>query len=130
VRGRFGRAGSEERQVAIEPGLHALGGEPSTAILDAQLQGVATLEHAATSSRSSRARWALTGTTGMPAAPVSAEALAKLREYNWPGNVRELENIIERAMILARGAPLNASHLDFGRRVTASCPPIANAANS
>ena len=40
----------------------------------------------------------------------------KLREYNWPGNVRELENIVERAMILARGAPLAASHLDFGRR--------------
>ena len=50
------------------------------------------------------------------AAPASAEALAKLREYNWPGNVRELENIIERAMILAKGAPLNTSHLDFGRR--------------
>jgi len=60
----------------------------------------------------------MTGQMGMAAVPVSAEALAKLREYNWPGNVRELENIIERAMILARGAPLSASHLDFGRRVT------------
>jgi len=38
------------------------------------------------------------------------------REYNWPGNVRELENIVERAMILAKGAPLGTSHLDFGRR--------------
>ena len=53
---------------------------------------------------------------GATAAPASSEALAKLREYNWPGNVRELENIIERAMILARGAPLSANHLDFGRR--------------
>ncbi|MBA3819395.1 MAG: sigma-54-dependent Fis family transcriptional regulator [Deltaproteobacteria bacterium] len=44
------------------------------------------------------------------------EAIAKLREYNWPGNVRELENIIERAMILARGAPVSSPHLDFGRR--------------
>jgi len=52
------------------------------------------------------------------AAPASAEALAKLREYNWPGNVRELENIVERAMILAKGAPLGVAHLDFGRRVT------------
>jgi two-component system response regulator AtoC len=48
----------------------------------------------------------------------STEAVAKLREYNWPGNVRELENIIERAMILAKGAPLGATHLDFGRRGT------------
>ena len=55
---------------------------------------------------------------GVAVLPAAAEALAKLREYNWPGNVRELENIIERAMILARGAPLGASHLDFGRRVT------------
>jgi DNA-binding NtrC family response regulator len=63
---------------------------------------------------------------GVTAAPAAVEALAKLREYNWPGNVRELENIIERAMILARGAPLNATHLDFGRRVTshaAATPP-------
>jgi Nif-specific regulatory protein len=65
---------------------------------------------------------------GVTAAPASAEALAKLREYNWPGNVRELENIIERAMILARGAPVSTSHLDFGRRATshAATPvPIA-----
>src|SRR5262249_415433 len=43
---------------------------------------------------------------GASPAPASAEALTKLREYNWPGNVRELENIIERAMILAKGSPL------------------------
>ncbi|HEX3764357.1 MAG TPA: sigma 54-interacting transcriptional regulator, partial [Kofleriaceae bacterium] len=57
------------------------------------------------------------GMTGSAPTPASAEALAKLREYNWPGNVRELENIIERAMILAKGGPLSAGHLDFGRRV-------------
>ena len=55
---------------------------------------------------------------GVPAAPASTDAIAKLGEYNWPGNVRELENIIERAMILARGAPLGTPHLDFGRRAT------------
>jgi Nif-specific regulatory protein len=53
---------------------------------------------------------------GVVPAPASAEALARLREYNWPGNVRELENIVERAMILAKGAPLGVGHLDFGRR--------------
>jgi len=73
---------------------------------------------------------------GVTQAPASAEALAKLREYNWPGNVRELENIIERAMILARGAPVTASHLDFGRRAaghaaahpTGPAPAVAPAA--
>ena len=58
---------------------------------------------------------------GVQFVPPSADACAKLCEYNWPGNVRELENIIERGMILARGAPLGAGHLDFGRR--AGTPP-------
>src|SRR5215470_17144717 len=49
---------------------------------------------------------------GVPPAGATAEAMNKLREYNWPGNVRELENIVERAMILARGQELLASHLD------------------
>jgi two-component system response regulator AtoC len=55
---------------------------------------------------------------GVPPTAATGEAMTKLREYNWPGNVRELENIIERAMILAKGAPVAASHLDFGRRAT------------
>jgi DNA-binding NtrC family response regulator len=55
---------------------------------------------------------------GVAPAGTQADAVNKLREYNWPGNVRELENIIERAMILARGAPIAATHLDFGRRAT------------
>jgi two-component system response regulator AtoC len=59
---------------------------------------------------------------GVAASPASPEALSKLREYNWPGNVRELENIIERAMILARGAAVSASHLDFGRRAASYTP--------
>jgi DNA-binding NtrC family response regulator len=65
---------------------------------------------------------------GLAAQQPSADGLAKLREYNWPGNVRELENIIERAMILARGAPVGASHLDFGRRAAqplTSSGPVA-----
>ncbi len=71
---------------------------------------------------------------GVPVSPPSAEVVAKLREYNWPGNVRELENIVERAMILSRGAPLGAVHLDFGRRAQPSSsgpvPSIATQAPS
>lgn len=33
-------------------------------------------------------------------------AVAELTGYDWPGNVRELRNVIERAVILARGGPL------------------------
>jgi transcriptional regulator with GAF, ATPase, and Fis domain len=32
--------------------------------------------------------------------------VARLQSYDWPGNVRELRNVIERAVILARGGPL------------------------
>lgn len=34
-------------------------------------------------------------------------AITKLQDYDWPGNVRELRNVIERAVILARGGPLD-----------------------
>lgn len=33
-------------------------------------------------------------------------AIGELQNYDWPGNVRELRNIIERAVILARGGTL------------------------
>jgi transcriptional regulator with GAF, ATPase, and Fis domain len=33
--------------------------------------------------------------------------VAALQNYDWPGNVRELRNVIQRAVILARGGPLN-----------------------
>ncbi len=42
----------------------------------------------------------------MPGCPsvTSAEALDRLLSAPWPGNVREMRNVVERAMILARGA--------------------------
>jgi len=42
-----------------------------------------------------------------PQPRLTRAAVAKLQHYDWPGNVRELRNIIERAVILARGGPLN-----------------------
>jgi two-component system NtrC family response regulator len=39
---------------------------------------------------------------GKPGTAVSREAMEALLRYDYPGNVRELENILERAMILAR----------------------------
>lgn len=44
--------------------------------------------------------------------------VAKLSGYDWPGNVRELRNLIERAVILARGGIL-----DFDLPVTSSAGP-------
>jgi formate hydrogenlyase transcriptional activator len=34
---------------------------------------------------------------------VAPEAMQRLRGYDWPGNVRELQNVMERAVLLARG---------------------------
>ncbi|HVE79354.1 MAG TPA: sigma-54 dependent transcriptional regulator [Gemmatimonadaceae bacterium] len=43
----------------------------------------------------------------LPGAPpsVSEAALERLLRYPWPGNIRELRNVLERAMIVGRGAP-------------------------
>ena len=40
-----------------------------------------------------------------------AEVLDVLQNYRWPGNVRELENVIERAVVLARGECVELRHL-------------------
>lgn len=40
-----------------------------------------------------------------------AEALQILMDYNWPGNVRELENVVERAVVLARDPEIAADLL-------------------
>jgi PAS domain S-box-containing protein len=38
---------------------------------------------------------------------LTADCLRRLRSYHWPGNVRELENVIERAVIIARDRTLS-----------------------
>jgi PAS domain S-box-containing protein len=38
---------------------------------------------------------------------LTADCRRRLRSYHWPGNVRELENVIERAVIIARDARLS-----------------------
>lgn len=50
----------------------------------------------------------------MPGAPtrLSDDALDRLLHHNWPGNVREMRNVLERALLLARGQPqIGAEHL-------------------
>ncbi len=43
------------------------------------------------------------------------EVLQQLKEYFWPGNVRELQNVIERAVVLAKERSITARDLGFGR---------------
>lgn len=46
------------------------------------------------------------------------EALQCLRAYQWPGNVRELENIVQRAVVLARGTEIEPGYLPAELRQT------------
>jgi len=51
------------------------------------------------------------GRPGVAGLRLSQENVAQLQSYDWPGNVRELQNVIERAVILARGGKV---HFDLG----------------
>jgi len=53
-----------------------------------------------------------------PKPRLTQAAVAQLQNYDWPGNIRELRNLVERAVILARGGPLH-----FDLPVTDSAPP-------
>ncbi len=46
-----------------------------------------------------------------PLMKISPQAMDKLIAYHWPGNVRELGNMIERAVVLARGSEIMAEDL-------------------
>ena len=48
------------------------------------------------------------------------DALRRLEAYAWPGNVRELENVIERGVVLARGATIDVP--DLPEEVSGAAP--------
>ncbi|MDR6114063.1 MULTISPECIES: sigma-54 dependent transcriptional regulator [unclassified Sphingomonas] len=50
----------------------------------------------------------------------STAAIEKLAMHNWPGNVRELENVIQRALLFAGGATIEAEHIVFDRPMVAN----------
>jgi len=48
---------------------------------------------------------------GKPEIQISPAAEAALLHYAWPGNIREMSNVLERAMVLQRGACLEEADL-------------------
>ncbi|MBI2105100.1 MAG: sigma-54-dependent Fis family transcriptional regulator [Candidatus Omnitrophica bacterium] len=56
---------------------------------------------------------------------VTDAAMETLRRYRWPGNIRELENVIERAVILAKHAKLDVDDLPDEMRFRSDAPAMA-----
>ena len=46
----------------------------------------------------------------LPPVPLSEAAVSWLKNYDFPGNVRELQNLMERAVLLANGRPVEPCH--------------------
>ncbi len=69
----------------------------------------------------------------LPEAPAALadEAREHLLRYSWPGNVRELRNVLERAMIVARGqSRIEAEHLPPELRRTAGARVVPHTPRS
>ncbi len=52
--------------------------------------------------------------------------IERAQHYDWPGNVRELQNVVERAVILARGGPLSLELPDSGPVRAVPAPPTVS----
>ena len=61
---------------------------------------------------------------GKPIEHIADESMKALQAYPWPGNVRELRNVIERAMILARGTDAARLPLRARRRLLLGKAPV------
>ncbi|MCI0535267.1 MAG: sigma-54 dependent transcriptional regulator [Verrucomicrobiales bacterium] len=60
-----------------------------------------------------------------PPKSVAPEVLAAVEQYHWPGNVRELENVIRRAMVVAKGDAILVNDLP-PEIIAFSQKPVAN----
>jgi transcriptional regulator with GAF, ATPase, and Fis domain len=58
---------------------------------------------------------------------LTAPLQRQLDQHTWPGNVRELQNVLERAVILSQGGPLQLESLGAGFEFRVSGSPTAAA---
>ncbi|MBI3874711.1 MAG: sigma-54-dependent Fis family transcriptional regulator, partial [Verrucomicrobia bacterium] len=63
-----------------------------------------------------------------PPKKVVPDVLKALEQHNWPGNVRELENVIQRALVMAKGDTLTLNDLPAEFVQPGKTPPAAAAA--
>lgn len=70
----------------------------------------------------------------VPRKNISERAKERLSGYSWPGNVRELRNVLERAMLIARGPEIRIEdillddHPELGRETELEATPLNEAA--
>jgi transcriptional regulator with GAF, ATPase, and Fis domain len=60
---------------------------------------------------------------GRPTAAISSAAMTLLCSYGYPGNIRELRNVVERALVLSRGAAITPEYLQIGTQRPSAAPP-------
>jgi transcriptional regulator with PAS, ATPase and Fis domain len=58
----------------------------------------------------------------MPVSALSTDAQAWIASHAWPGNVRELRHVMERALLLAGGGPIERVHFPEHRRAPSAEP--------
>src|SRR5215831_19290847 len=59
---------------------------------------------------------------------ISQQAYERMFAYSWPGNVRELQNVMERAVLLAKGEVIEESAIPMSKPATkAPAPPPSTA---
>jgi DNA-binding NtrC family response regulator len=63
----------------------------------------------------------------LPAVGFSEEAILMLQTHSYPGNVRELENMVERAVLMARGRVIMPSH--FPQKINSPISPVPGSAD-
>jgi DNA-binding NtrC family response regulator len=62
-----------------------------------------------------------------PVRALSQEALHRLVGYRWPGNVRELRNVMDRAVLLARGGVIRSGDVRLGANAPRTSPVESSA---
>ena len=67
----------------------------------------------------------ITARLGKPSEALSVRSLERLLSHDWPGNIRELQNVIERAIILARSGNIEIPELGESAPRRDSSPPSA-----
>jgi two-component system nitrogen regulation response regulator GlnG len=63
-----------------------------------------------------------------PPKSIAAGVIKALEQYHWPGNVRELENVIRRALVVAKGDAILMS--DLPMEMAGAASPVSSSASA